>query len=498
MKHVVSAGEMKKCDSHMIREVGVPSLVLMERAADACVRETLNRYPDSARKDIRFLCVCGSGNNGGDGFAAARILTVKGYSADIWLVGNPGHMTPETKTQSEICQRLGIRIFTDPAPDPASYAVIFDAIFGIGLSRNVEGRYEEVIRQINEAHKVGSFVTAVDIASGVAADTGEVMGCAVRADLTVTMQFLKPGLLLPPGSICSGEVVDAEIGICYQKTEHPIFLPEAEDLKELLPERSRYGNKGTFGKVLIVSGSENMAGASLLASEAALRSGAGMVKLLTVAENRVIVQETVPEVMLSVYHTSSEAVDALKADLLWCTAVAAGSGMGNTKHTFEIVSWLLANCEKPLVLDADALNVLDGRTELLDQHKSSLTITPHMGEMSRLSGISVPELKKDPIRYAREFSMRHHLTCILKDARTITALEDGTCYLNDYGNDGMATAGSGDTLTGITVSLTAQNAPAYAAVLLHALAGDAAAGKKGKPALIARDIIAGISDIYTE
>lgn len=497
MKRVVSAGQMKECDSYMIQSVGVPSLVLMERAADACVNETIRRCR-TLKKNSRILCVCGSGNNGGDGFAVARILFVKGYVPEVWLIGNPDHMTEETRKQCEICEKLKIKIFTDEPGDLKSYAVIFDAIFGIGLSREIKGRYRTAVGAVNEAHHAGSFITAVDIPSGIAADTGEVMGCAVEADLTVTMQFLKPGLLLPPGTQFAGEVVDAEIGILEQPSSDPMFLPEEKDLKELLPKRSSYGNKGTFGKVLLVAGSKNMAGASLLASKAALRSGAGMVKLLTAEENRVIIQESLPEVMLSTYHTVEEAIDALSEDLKWCTAMAAGSGMGNTERTFEIISYLVQHCDKPLVLDADALNALDGKLEILDRHTCPLTITPHMGEMSRLSGVPIAELKRDPIRYARSFAKEHRLTCVLKDARTVTALEDGTAFLNVYGNDGMATAGSGDTLTGITASLAAQGRSAETAVLLHALAGDRAAAKKGRSAMIAGDMIGSLSEIYTE
>lgn len=496
MKRVVSAEEMRRCDSHMIQEIGVPSLVLMERAAEACVLETMKRCPD-LRKDSKILSICGSGNNGGDGFAVARIFYVKGYHPAVWFAGNPDHMTSETKTQYEICRKLEIPVFFKE-PDLKDYRVIFDAIFGTGLSRNVEGTYREVILKINDAHKYGVFVTAVDIPSGIAADTGEVMGCAVHADLTVTMQFLKTGLLLPPGTEYAGCTVDAEIGILELPSATPIFLPEKKDLLKMLPDRSEFGNKGTFGKVLLVSGSKNMAGASLLASEAALRSGSGMVKLLTEEENRVIVQTSLPEVMLSTYQTTEEAISALSQDLSWCTVAAAGSGMGNTERTFEIISWLLENCRKPLILDADALNVLDKKTEILDRHASELIITPHMGEMSRLTGIPVPVLKTDPVKYAREFASKHRLTCILKDARTVTALEDGTCFINVYGNDGMATAGSGDTLTGITASLKAQGAGAETAVLLHALAGDRAAMNKGKAGMKAGDMITALSEIYTE
>ncbi len=485
MKHVVTAKEMKERDTRTITYLGVPSCVLMERAACACAEAVMELVRNESSP--RVLVLCGSGNNGGDGFACARILSMKGVAADVAFAGNPEHMTEETKRQHSICRKLGIPEITNPRLE--DYTLLVDALFGTGLSRNVEGHYAELIGKINDA---GLPVVSIDIPSGVAADTGAVLGCAVRASATVTMQLLKPGLLLYPGAAFAGDVIITEIGVQDIPSTSPVYLLEKEDAPSVFPHRLPYGNKGTFGKVLIIAGSKNMAGAAVLSARAALSSGAGMVKVLTEEVNRTILQTAVPCAMLSTYTGAEEAIEALKGDLEWCDTVAAGPGMGRTERTWEIVRYLLENAEKPLILDADALNVLEGKTELLREHEEFLTITPHMGEMSRLTGDPIPTLKADPITSARRFAKEHQIYCVMKDARTITACPDGTVYINTAGNDGMATAGSGDTLTGILASYTAQHAEPFSAVLLHAMAGDAAAMAIPKASMTAGDIIEGI------
>ena len=486
MKHVVTGEEMKERDTRTIEYLGVPSCVLMERAALSVAEVVRQKITDI--DSPRVLVVCGSGNNGGDGFACARILTLDGILTDIFFAGSPDHMTEETRRQYRIADKLGIRK-TD-SPKYENYSLIVDALFGIGLSRQVEGRYADLIEQINFS---GVPVVAVDIPSGVRADTGEVLGCAIKAEVTVTMQLLKPGLLLFPGASYAGQVNVAEIGVQDVPSAEPVYLIEKTDAASIFPHRDPSGNKGTFGKVLLIAGSENMAGAAVLGARAVLRSGAGMVKVLTERVNRLVLQTAVPEAMVSVYDTYEEAEEALSADLEWCDVVACGPGMGRSSRTEKIVRSLLENAEKPLILDADALNVLEGQTDLLTMHGEFVVVTPHMGEMQRLTGIPVSALKKQPIQWARKFAKEHQIYCVCKDARTVTACPDGTVYLNTCGNDGMATAGSGDTLTGILAALTALHVEPEAAVLLHAMAGDAAAAAMPRASIIADDIIDGIT-----
>lgn len=497
MKYIMNAQAMKACDSHMINDIGVPSVVLMERAADAFCQKLLLTLSDRGCHARRILVLCGSGNNGGDGFASARILSLKGYDVTIVMQGNPEHMTEESTLESNICKSLDIPIKEDmPVEEFEQYDVIVDALLGIGLSRPISGNLANVIEAVNRAHKDGAFVASIDIPTGISCDTGQILGCAVKADMTVTMQFEKPGLLLYPGADYAGEVTAADIGImASQKTN--LFQPEKDDLKDMLPSRCAAGNKGTFGKVLVVAGSETMMGCAYLSASAALRSGSGMVKVFTTKEVVPSISVLLPEAMVSVYATAAEALEKLPAELEWCDAVLVGPGLGVSDRSWQIVRFLLEKCPKPLVLDADALNVLSQNDRsLLKSHDGMTVVTPHMGEMARISQKTIGELKADPIGCARDFAEKYGCFCVLKDARTVTASPDGRVYINVYGNDGMATAGSGDTLSGIVVSLAGQGKEPEGAVLLHAMAGDLAAGREGRPGMTASDLISSMMELY--
>ena len=506
MRHIVNSEEMKSLDGRTIRRIGVPSAVLMERAAFACAEAVLHlsERTDEGTADaspLRVLCVCGSGNNGGDGFAAARILFLKGVDATVWFVGNPDHLTEETARQRELCRRL--KIPETDNPDMTAYDVIVDAIFGIGLSRPVTGRYADVIRRINES---GTRVLAVDIPSGISADRGCVMGCAVKAAVTVTMQLLKPGLLLYPGCGYAGTVIPADIGVVDDtdpwEGDSGIFALEKKDLARILPARPADGNKGTFGKVLVIAGSVNMAGASCFSASGALHTGCGMVRILTVRENREILQTLLPEAMLATFDTAEEAADAMDEYFDWADAICCGPGMGAGERTRDIVLHLLGTRGKPIVLDADALNCLHGDLESLRSHDGPLILTPHIGEMARLTGMSVREIKEDPVGCASAFARENGVCLVLKDARTVTAVPEGPVYINLSGNEGMATAGSGDVLTGITGALLARGCDPYlagaAAAFLPGLAGDAARKENGAEYMTAGDIIRGLRTVQTE
>ena len=277
MQELVTAIQMRRSDAHTIEQQNMPSAVLMERAALSVVDVLLQNHDPK-----RILAVCGTGNNGGDGVAAARILTLRGYQAEIFPVGNPDHYSEGMKAQMEIAEKYRIPVVKNPVF--AEYTVIIDAVFGTGLSRPVTGVYAAVIDQINESHVP---VISVDIPSGIHTDTGRILGTAVRASETVTFAFEKPGLYLPPGSICAGTIHTADIGItgCFAPGETRYYRMEQEDLVPFL-QRDPLGNKGTFGKILIAAGSREICGAALLCSEAAFRSGAGMLRILTEEHNR--------------------------------------------------------------------------------------------------------------------------------------------------------------------------------------------------------------------
>ena len=445
MEHVVTASQMKACDSYTINEIGVPSCVLMERAALACALEVI-KEADRTVGAKRILCVVGSGNNGGDGAACARILFMRGYSADVCVVGSEDHFTADMREQMRICRNLGIREIT---PDDISgYDIYVDCIFGIGLSRNVQGRYADVIAAINRER---AYVVSADIPSGIHADTGAVMGCAVQADVTVTMQMKKAGLLLNPGAKYAGIVKVAEIGICdrYGLGDGP----EIYDAEVLLPERDSDGNKGSFGKVLIIAGSTGMCGASYLSGLAALRAGAGMVKIIAPEENREILQTLLPEAILGLYRDPESAVSAVDEGLSWADAVCVGPGLGISDLSKSIVLHVLASCRLPLVIDADGLNIIAGMNLFPDILSKRVYLTPHLGEMSRLTGLPVRSLKEDPVLYALQFAGETGAVVLMKDARTVIACPDGRAFINCSGNSGMATAGSGDVLSGILTAL---------------------------------------------
>ena len=494
---------MREWDSRTISEIGVPSLVLMERAAVA----VSDAAADLAGEKKRILCICGTGNNGGDGAAAARILFLRGYQTTVMLVGSRDRLSPDMTVELNICEKLGIPVLTPgmayerslsgaPADNAVAglvsvlrtYDVIIDAIFGTGLSRDVEDR-TGIFAAIEAANLP---VVSADIPSGISADTGQVMGCAVKADITVTMQALKCGHLFYPGAFYSGKVVTAEIGIVPQ-TDHCFAWALEDDDMALIPERDPSGNKGTFGKVLVIAGSKNMSGASYLTSLAALKTGCGMVMLLTTEDNRIIIQETLPEIMLKTYSDGEEAIAKLDEALNWADVIACGPGLGQSETAGLLVKELLKRTDKPLVLDADALNLISRFPECLKAHKGPVLITPHPGEMARLTGLRGSDITADLMGTALDFSRAYDVTCLLKDARTCIASPSGRLFVNLTGTSGMATAGSGDVLTGIAAGLIARGMPVskagpYAA-FLHGRAGEDAARHVGPSGLTATSLI---------
>ncbi|MDO4477753.1 MAG: NAD(P)H-hydrate dehydratase [Lachnospiraceae bacterium] len=499
MKYLLTAAQMQNLDRHTIDEIGVPSAVLMERAALAIAEEVM-ALPEIAGKGpagCRILSVCGTGNNGGDGVACARILRMKGYEARILLIGDEARFSKDMQEQVAIARRLGIPFVTTAEPD--DYDAAIDAIFGIGLARPIaeESAFGQAIALIGS---LNCPVVAADIPSGINADTGAVMGMAVKARCTVTMQAAKRGHVLYPGRTHTGRLIVADIGIQLPNGIHAAFFEneasgyavtfEDHDLS-LLPARDPNGNKGTFGKILILAGSRNMCGAALLACRAALRAGAGMVRLLTPEANRIIVQETLPEVMLNTYTTTEEALAELSNAAAWADVIAAGPGLGQNETAKALMGTVLSYKDKPRILDADGLNVID-KTQLTEA-EGPILITPHPGEMKRLSGLSAQEILADPAATATAFAKETGVVCLLKGGATVIAAPDGRVIFNKTGNSGMATAGSGDVLTGICAGLAARGTNALLTgalgAYLHGKAGDIAAGKLGPSALTAGDLI---------
>lgn len=492
MEYLLDAVQMKQCDRFTIEEMGIPAMVLMERASLAVVEELLRAIP----KPDSVLVVCGSGNNGGDGFAVARLLKERGIRVDVSFVGREASMTRECRMQRQICEKCGIKISSNF--DAEEYTVIVDAIFGIGLSRPVTGAYAEVIAKINQS---SARCVAVDIPSGIHADTGAVMGIAVRADLTVTFAAKKIGQILYPGAACCGTLIRREVGIAVEHTE-AVFTCDTSDLYRL-PERPSYSNKGSFGKVLLIAGSQGMSGAACLCAQAAYRSGCGLVRVFTPECNRTVIQTVLPEAMVTCYGKEMDALSELAGALAWADVIGIGPGLGTDETTRDLLRCVMERWTKPLVIDADGLNLLAREKALLELRRRiapehPVIVTPHVGEMMRLTGKAKNEILADLIGACREFAAQHSLICVEKDARTVVS--DGRrCCINTSGNQGMAVGGSGDVLTGVLCGLLAQGMEPFEAaalgVYIHGLAGDAAKDLCGSRGMMAGDIARGVGAV---
>lgn len=479
MNYVVDAREMKLYEETVIGTMGMPSLVLMERAALSVAEEIRNyaRLKQLRPEEKSLLVVAGRGNNGADGLAVARILSQEGWQATVYQTGTAGHCTREWERQCKIIGYYPVRMVSNwPCEE---YTVMVDALFGIGLSRQIQGEYAEIVKEMNRRK---GYKLSVDVPSGVHASTGKVMGEAVRADITVTFGWAKKGLLFYPGAEYVGRLAIKEIGInetCFGAAgEKPGMFCYNEPLRKILPSRRADGHKGTFGKVLLIAGFDQMPGAAVLAARAAYHTGAGMVKVVCPENNRSILQTAVPEALWA------EPED-WRAGCEWADVIAIGPGLGKNSRVKDILTGVLTECRLPLVLDADALNLIAGDMSLqiltADQGKTgrSLVLTPHEGELSRLSGKTLDQVREDREHAARILAQDLHCTLVCKGARTLICREQGQNCVNLTGDSGMGTAGSGDVLTGIIAALMAQGTDAFSAasvgVYLHGLAGEEAA-----------------------
>lgn len=487
----VNAAQMKAADQYTIQKLGVPSLELMEHAAQACVQVL-----EDEKVDLSNVCVvCGSGNNGGDGFAIARILQNNRYSVETFCVGNPEHYTEETQEQMHRLQECGGKI-TYGMPQEDSYSVVIDAVFGVGLSRKVEGRYRQVIEQMN---RMRGTKFAVDIPSGLSATTGCILGCAFKADYTVTFQLKKIGLELSQGRTMAGRVIVPDIGISTDSIceDQEIVRTAGKDIyRKMLPDRPEDSNKGTYGRLLVIAGSKGMAGAAYLNAHAAYMTGAGLVRIYTSSDNREILQTLLPEAIITTYEEYNK--EELLSLLTWADGVCIGSGLGMSRLSEKILKTVIEYVKVPCLIDADGLNLLAENNNYLNQMaERRFVITPHMKEMSRLTGTPVEELKADRIQILKDFISRYRITCVLKDSRTLIASEEKGIRMNLTGNSAMAKAGSGDVLAGVISGWMVQGKEAEDAAELgtyiHGLSGDLAKFEKGVYSVMARDLIEYIS-----
>lgn len=501
---IVTAKEMQMLDKQAIEEYSVPSLRLMENAG-LRVFEEIQRFYDRI-KGKAVTIVAGKGNNGGDGLVVARHLKKAGAAVTVYLLVDVGEISQDAKASLAAYKKIRGKFYPKSSYDlkglQARLAVsdlVVDAIFGTGLNSMVKGLAKEAVSAINAS---GKPVVSIDIPSGINTDTGEVMGTAVKAELTVTLGLPKPGFFLYPGADYVGLLRIVDIGIpkvLVDQLQVRIELLIEDQMADLLPRRPSNAHKGSFGHTAVIAGSVGKTGAAVMASLSALRVGAGMVTLALPESLEATLPKRPWEIMTlplpeTVDHTISlSAEKAIMQFLEGKAAVAIGPGLSTQTETQELVRNLIRQNEIPTVLDADGLNAFAGKAALLSHARAPLILTPHPGEMSRLSGLSTEKIQKDRLGVARQFSQEHRVCLVLKGAKTIIAEPSGFLSINPTGNPGMATAGTGDVLTGIIAGLLAQGLSTLAAaklgVYLHGLAGDIAADQRGSVGLIAGDLI---------
>jgi hydroxyethylthiazole kinase-like uncharacterized protein yjeF len=506
MQSVLTAAQMREAEQAAEARHGMPSALLMENAGQALA----NAARGLAGPDGRFTVVCGPGNNGGDGLVAARFLREAGAKVAMTLVGDAAKLTPESRRNLQALEAYGVSAQAlEAVPEPGAGDVVVDALFGTGLSRAPEGRFAEAILRIDRWRRAGAKVVAADVPSGLQSDTGEAFEPCVHADVTVSFGLLKRGQVLEPGASYCGELRRVDIGlaaVAARTLTGPVLrLVEESDVLEAFPARRSDTHKGTYGHVLVIAGSRGKSGAAALVARAALRAGAGLCSVATRAEVLDAVLAHAPEVMGIPLEAQGPLGMADLAPLLEAAegkdALVIGPGIPRGPETGKLIGELLARGEAPVVLDADALNAVATDLSVLRRAKRPVVLTPHPGEMSRLIGRSTKEVQAHRLEFARNLAVAHEVTVVLKGARTLIASSGGELYVNPTGNPGMATAGSGDVLSGICSAFLAQGlsmpVAIWASVYVHGLAGDLAAQKRGKAGLIASDIIKGLCEVWT-
>jgi hydroxyethylthiazole kinase-like uncharacterized protein yjeF len=489
MKPVVTARQMRALDEQTIRD-HVPGIKLMELAGAAVADVIINRPLgfDTAIHQPRVVVVCGKGNNGGDGFVVARLLKRRRFAVTVYLLGKPSEVKGDALTNLKRCRRAGIKVveltkttWKTFLKDLDRNPIIVDAVFGTGFEGEPRGLTAQTIEAVNRS---GGVRVAVDIPSGVDATTGGA-ALAVKANITVTMGLTKRGHLLHPGKALTGDLIVADIGIPGKVVEGAGLttnVPEGGDIKAVLPVRPPDAHKWSCGHVACICGSTGLTGAAALTSESALRSGAGLVTLAVPRSLNAIMEVKLTEVMtLPVEETpegsfSVRALDALRGLVGRADCIALGPGLSQNPETLEVVRALVAGLDRPCVLDADGINAFAGCADRLKKPGFPLIITPHVGEAARLFGIEKAAIAGRRIEFASEKARELGVVLVLKGAPTIVAGPDGRTFINPTGNEGLATAGSGDVLTGIIAGLVAQGTPplaaAYSGVFIHGVCGD--------------------------
>ncbi len=502
---ILTAAQMQAVDRRTIDEIGIPGIVLMENAGRGVAEEIIQRF--SITDSPRALIVAGKGNNGGDGYVIARHLLNNGWDVQtLVLAGRDAikddaalNLTALINCGGQVVFVLDSETLETSIAAVGRFTVLVDAMFGTGLTKPAHGLYLKAIEWINQQL---SPVVAVDIPSGIDASTGRVLGVSVHAALTVTFAFAKVGLVSYPGAGLVGELVTVDIGVPEQvvrQTSADCLLIDAVEARSLLPIRSQDGHKGTFGHLLIVAGSMGKCGSAVMAAESGLRGGAGLVTLACPQSVQPAIASRLTEVMTVPMNDVNGEIDLQDLDrLLTLTegkqALAIGPGLGLGEETSGLIRRLVQDSALPMIVDADGLTALCGHTHILDQRADRQTVlTPHPGEMARLTGLSISEIQADRFTVARGFAVQHQVVLVLKGARTLIASPDGQVHFNSTGHAGLASGGMGDVLTGLIGGLLAQGLTALDAatlgVYLHGLAADRLLATFGDAGLLATDVM---------
>jgi NAD(P)H-hydrate epimerase len=501
---ILKAKEMRDIDRKATAEYDIPSILLMENAGIKTTEVIKSILQTPGNKNVTILV--GKGNNGGDGLVVARQLLNWGLSVDVFITADTLNMTRDSAINYQILDKMGAKIF--PLKQEQDFNrlqvallksdLIVDALYGIGFKGGFNEFESKVVKIVNNAQIP---IVAVDIPSGVDADTGRVHGDAIRASNTVTFALPKLGLILEPGKGYAGSLTVADITIpasLLTGNRLKNNLIDEDFIKPLIKERPAESHKGTYGHALIIGGSVGLSGAVGMAACAALRCGAGLVtaaipeSLLDIIESKLSEVMTTPLAQTNQGTIGLEALPAIENLLGTVSVCAIGPGMSGAPEVNSIVRYVLQKSGVPVVVDADGLNAIKGDISILKDRQVPVVLTPHPGEMARLTGMNVDEIQSDRIRVAGDFAKEWGATLVLKGNNTVVANPSGEIYVNITGNPGMATAGSGDVLCGIITGLISQGLKpqdaAVAGVFLHGMAGDYAAERKGQRGLVAGDL----------
>jgi len=501
---VVSAFQMKNLDRRAIEEFGIPGIVLMENAGRATIEVIDKYFPAMSMRKI--IIIAGSGNNGGDGFVIGRHLLNRGVEVEAFLLGNKTKVSGHAKVNLELYQKMRPVQELHRQEDLMKFQtqrgdadLVIDAILGTGVNTDVRGLYRDIIDYINA---LPTPVVSVDIPSGIDASTGKIMGTAIYADLTVTFGLPKVGLLIHPGLDRVGILEVADISIPHylvQEENIQVELLEAHELFPLLKQRDSNSHKGNYGHVLIIAGSVGKTGAAALSSDAALKIGAGLVTLGVPASLNPVMEVKLTEVMTEpLAETASQTLSTkslprIQELMEGKKVLALGPGISTHPETIAVVQHIIRNSGIPLIVDADGINALGQKPSVLQEAQCPIVLTPHPGEMSRLTGTSIEEVQDDRIGVAKKFAQEYGVVLVLKGARTIIAEPNGNIYINSTGNPGMASGGTGDVLTGMITGLVAQGYTISEAsrlgVFLHGYIADEITAQRGEMGLTATDII---------